>query len=181
MRILLKEDAVPVAVYRPSTIPAHWQEQVCADIERDIELGVLERVPQNTPVTWCSRMHVVAKKSGEPRRTVDLRPVNAASKRMTHYVEPPYSQARAVPPGTFCFTSDAWNGYHSVPLDPRDRHVTTFITPWGRLRYTGGPQGHVVTGDAFNQWYDMVIRDLPRKRKCVDDVCGWVETLVQLF
>ena len=126
-------------------------------------------------------MHVVAKKNGEPRRVVDLRPVNAASLRQTHYVEPPYSQARSVPPGTFRFTSDAWNGYHSVPLDPRDRHITTFITPWGRLRYIGGPQGHVVTGDAFNSWYDMVIRNLKRKKKCVDDVCGWANTLKQLF
>ena len=58
MWILLKEDAVPIAIHRPTTIPAHWQEQVHADIERDIKLGVLERAPQNTPVTWCSRMHV---------------------------------------------------------------------------------------------------------------------------
>merc|ERR1712239_16836 len=136
----------PVAVHRPATIPAHWQDKVQEDIERDIRLGVLERVPLNTPVTWCSRMHIVAKKNGEPRRVVDLRPVNAASKRQTHYVEPPYSQARSIPPNTYRWTSDAWNGYHSVPLDARDRHVTTFITPWGRLRYTGGPQGHVVMG-----------------------------------
>ena len=181
MRLLLKEGAEPVAVHKPATIPAHWQEAVRADIERDIKLGVLERVPQNTPVTWCSRMHVVAKKSGEPRRTVDFRPVNAASRRQTHYVEPPFAQARGVPPRTWRFTSDAWNGYHSVPLDPRDRHITTFITPWGRLWYTGGPQGHVVMGDAFNAWYDSVIRDLPRKKKCVDDVSGWADTLDQLF
>ena len=133
MRILMRKDAIPVAVHRPAQIPVHWQQQVRDDIERDICLGVLEQVPQNTPVTWYSRMHVVAKKNGEPRRVVDLRPVNAASLRQTHYVEPPYSQARSIPPRTVRFTSDAWNGYHSVPLDPRDRHVTTFITPWGRL------------------------------------------------
>ena len=98
MRIYLKDDAVPVAVHRPSPIPAHWQQKVKDDIERDIRLGVLEHVPLNTPVTWCSRMHIVAKKNGEPRRVVDLRPVNAASKRQTHYVEPPYSQARSIPP-----------------------------------------------------------------------------------
>ena len=181
MRLLVKEDAVPHAVHKPATIPAHWQQKVRDDIERDIRLGVLERVPQNTPVTWCSRMHVVAKKNGEPRRVVDMRHVNAASKRQTHYVEPPFSQARSVPAGTKRFTSDAWNGYHSVPVDPRDRHVTTFITPWGRLWCTGGPQGHVVTGDAFYHWYDMVIRDLPRKKNCVDDVVGWAQSLQQLF
>ena len=39
----------------------------------------------------------------------------------------------------------------------------------------------MVTGDAFNQWYDQVIRDLVRKKKCVDDVAGWADTLRQLF
>ena len=77
---------------------------VKADIERDIKLGVLERVPANTPVTWCSRMHVVAKKNGDPHRVVDSRPVNAASRRQTHHVEPPYSQARGIPGGTWKFT-----------------------------------------------------------------------------
>ena len=66
MRILMKEGAEPVAVNRPAAIPAHWQEKVKKDIERDIRLGVLERVPANTPVTWCSRMHV------SQRRTVIL-------------------------------------------------------------------------------------------------------------
>ena len=89
MRILLLEDAVPVVVHRPASIPAHWPEQVRKDIERDIQLGVFKRVPNNTPVTWCSWMHVVAKKSGEPGRVVYLRPVNVASKCMTHHVEPP--------------------------------------------------------------------------------------------
>lgn len=81
IRIFRREDAVPVAVHRPATIPAHWQDKVRDDIEQDIRLGVLERVPHNTQVTWCSRMHVVAKKNCEPRHVVDLRPVNAASKR----------------------------------------------------------------------------------------------------
>ena len=151
MRIFLKEDEVPVAVHRPYPILAHWQEKVKEDIERDIRLGVLERVPLNTPVTWCSHMHIVVKKSGEPRRVVDLRPVNAASKRQTHYVELPYAQTRSIQPNTFWFTSDAWNGYNLVPLDAQNCRVTTLITPWGRLCYTGGPQGHVVMGDAFNQ------------------------------
>ena len=51
LRIHMKEGVEPVAVHRPATIPAHWQDQVRSDIERDIRLGVLERAPTNTPVT----------------------------------------------------------------------------------------------------------------------------------
>lgn len=181
LRILMKPGVEPKVVHRPATVPVHWMDQVRQDLERDIALGVLERVPQNTPTTWCSRMHVVGKKTGEPRRVVDLRALNEATVRQTHYTEPPFSQAMGVEPHTWRFTSDAWNGYHSVPLDERDRHATTFITPWGRLRYRVAPQGSLTSGDGFTFWYDAVIRHLLRKRKCVDDVIGWAKTLLQLF
>ena len=119
MRLLLKEDAQPVAIHKPATIPAHWQEQVRSEIERDIKLGVLERVPHNTPVTWCSRMHVVAKKTGEPRRVIDYRAVNAASRRQTHYVEPPFAQARGVPP-------NSWHIASILPTSPK-KYCDMFI------------------------------------------------------
>ena len=45
---------------------------VKADLDRDVKLGLLEKVPMGVPTTWQSRMVVVAKKSGKPRRTVDL-------------------------------------------------------------------------------------------------------------
>ncbi len=41
-----------------------------ARLHRDVELGILEPVPIGTPVTWCSGMVIVSKKSGEPRRTI---------------------------------------------------------------------------------------------------------------
>lgn len=88
-------------------------------------------------------------------------------------------------PTTWCsrmhVTTDAWYGYHSVPLDHRDRHVTTFLTPWGRMRYIVAPQGSISSGDGFTYFYDMIIRHMPRKKKCVDDVAGWANTLVHLF
>ena len=40
----------PKAVHRPGVVPVHWMDQVREDLERDIALGVLERVPQNTPI-----------------------------------------------------------------------------------------------------------------------------------
>ena len=85
-------------------------DQARDKIERDIALGVFESVPHNTTVTWCSRMHVVAKKTGDPCQVVDLRPVNKAAKRQTHYVEPPFSQESGIPANTFRFTPTAWNG-----------------------------------------------------------------------
>jgi hypothetical protein len=63
--------AKPVACHKVTPVPLHWKHRVKADLERDVALGVLEKVPDNTPVTWLSRMVVTAKANGDPRRTID--------------------------------------------------------------------------------------------------------------
>ena len=77
----LDEGAKPFVCHTPAPVPAHWEKKVKKDLERDVALGVLEKVPPNTPVTWCHRMVLARKHSGDPRRTVDLQPLNKACKR----------------------------------------------------------------------------------------------------
>jgi hypothetical protein len=60
----------------PCHVPLHWQEKVHKDLVRDVKLGVLEKLPTNTPTTWLSHMVVTAKSNGDPRRTVDYQPLN---------------------------------------------------------------------------------------------------------
>ena len=54
--IPVKAGAKPVAIHTPVPVPMHWEDQVYKDLMRDVALGVIEPVPVNTPVTWCSRM-----------------------------------------------------------------------------------------------------------------------------
>ncbi|KAJ8369166.1 hypothetical protein SKAU_G00091940 [Synaphobranchus kaupii] len=141
LRLMLNEDATPVACHTPIPVAIHWQDEVKAGLDQDVRLGVLEEVPIGTPVTWCHRMVICAKKSGKPRRTVDFQALNKHALRETHHTQSPFHQARRVPNGKRKTVFDAWNGYHSVPLHEDDRHKTTFITPWGRYRYLSAPQG----------------------------------------
>ena len=134
-----RKDVKPVAVHTPVAIPLHWEKKVHRDLMRDVALGVIEPVPINTPVTWCSRMVVVPKHSGEPRRTVDLQALNRASVRQTHHTRSPFMLASAIPAGKIKSVLDIWNSFHSVPLRLEDRDKTTFITPWGRFRYRVAP------------------------------------------
>ena len=67
----------------------------------------------------------------------------------------------------------AWNGYHSVPLHPEDRHLTTFITPWGRYRYLRNPQGFVGAGNGYNRRFDAILKDLRDKERCINDTIFW--------
>ena len=60
--ITYKPEAVPTAVYTPIPVAHHWKERVKADLDRDVQLGIIEPVPQNTPTIWCSRMVITTAK-----------------------------------------------------------------------------------------------------------------------
>ena len=165
----IKDNVTPKAVHKAAPVPVHWQEQVQADLQRDEKMGVIEKVPYGEPVTWCHRMVVTRKHDGSPRRTVDLSPLNKHCERETFCSESPFHLARKVPQATWKTVTDAWNGYHSVPLRVSDRHLTTFITPFGRWRYTRAPQGFLSSGDGYNRRFDAILTDFERKERCVDD------------
>ena len=124
-------------------------------------------------------MVITSKADGSPRRTVDLSPLNTFCLRETHHVQPPFKQAKKVPSNSWKSVTDVWNGYHSVPIRSQDRHYTTFITPWGRYRYRGAPQGFLASGDAYSRRFDEIIADIERKTKCVDDTLTWDEDLTE--
>ena len=166
-------DAKSQPAHSPAMIPLHWQENVKKQLEDDVALGVLEKVPYGEPSKWCHRMVVTRKADGGPRRTVDMSALNKASVRETHHVKPPFQQARSIPPQTWKTVTDAWNGYHSIPLCVEDVPLTTFITPHGRFRYKMAPQGSSASGDGYARRFDEVIADVERKTKCVDDTTLW--------
>ena len=147
IKIHMQEDVKPKTCHTPASIPLHWQKQVHADLLRYEALGVIERVPYGEPVDWCHRMVITRKQNGFHRRTVDLSPLNKFCQRETFTSESPFQMARRIPKGTWKTVTDAWNGYHGVVLEESYRHLTTFITPYGRWRYIRAPQGFVSSGD----------------------------------
>ena len=173
--------AKPFAVHTPASVPVHWAKKVKSDLERDVELGVLEKVDENVPVTWCHRMVVCRKRNGDPRRTVDLQPLNSVSIRQCHPTAPPLQQAMDIPHGVKKSTLDAWNGYHSVQIRESDRHLTTFITPWGRFRYKTAPQGYLASGDAYTHRYDKITMEFKDIKRVIDDTLLYSKDIVTSF
>ena len=181
MRLMVDPEAEPVAHHTPVPVPLHWQDQVKAGLDQDVALGVIEPVPVGEPVTWCHRMVVCAKKNGKPRRTVDFQALNVHAARETHHTQSPFHQARSIPSGKKKTVFDCWNGYHSIPLHEEDRHLTTFITPWGRYRYKTAPQGYIASGDGYSRRFDELVSHIPNKTKCIDDTLLWSDNLTESF
>ena len=181
MKLMIEPDAKPVAYHTPIPVLIHWQDEVKAGLDQDDQLHVIEPVPINDPVTWCHRMVIYAKKDGKPRCTVDLQALNAHATRDMHHTPSPFHQARSIPAWTKKTVSDAWNGYHSVPLREEDRAYTTFITPWGRYRYCTAPQGYVAAGDGYSSHFDGIVFNILNKVKVTDDTCLWECNLEKCF
>ena len=174
--------AKPKACHIPASVPLHWQDAVKAGLERDVRLGVLERVPLNTPVCWQSRMVCAPKHDGSPRRTVDYNAVNEHCPRQTHHTRSPWLLASSVPAGVRKTVLDNWHGYHSLPLaSDQDMDLTTFITPWGRFRYKTAPQGLKSSGDGFTDRMDRAFEDFQRMERCVDDTLLYDNTIEEQF
>ena len=124
---------------------------------------------------------VVTRKDDGTRRTVDLSPLNKFGQRelslQSHHSTS--HVARRIPKDTWKTVTDAWNGYHCVLLRDSHRNLTTFITPFGRWRYTRAPQGFLSSGDGYNHRFDAILSDYERKGRCVDDTIYYDTNLEQ--
>ena len=155
--------------------------EVKSQLDADVALGIIEPVPQGTPTTWCSRMIVVPKKDGTPRRTVDLQNLNKVTHRETHHTPSPFNIVSGVPAGKKKTVLDAWNVYHSVPLSPEARNATTFITEWGRYRYLRAPQGFHASSDGYTKRFDDITDGFHRVKRCIDDSLLWDDDISRSF
>ena len=80
LRVQLEEGATPpMAANKPAEVLNAFKAKVKADLDRDEQLGVIERVPPNTPQTYCARVLVVAKHNGKPRCVVNFKVLNNMS------------------------------------------------------------------------------------------------------
>jgi hypothetical protein len=165
----MEKGARPHAVYQPAGVAVHWEDKVKQDLDRDVALGVLEPVPNNTPMTWCHKMVICRKHNGDPRRTVDMQKLNDVSVRQCRPTNSPLKQATNVPHNTKKSVLDAWNGYHSVAIREEDRHLTTFYTKWGRYQYSCAPQGYKASGDAYTHRYDKITMGVKNVKRVIDN------------
>ncbi|MFV0366579.1 MAG: RNase H-like domain-containing protein [Mangrovibacterium sp.] len=78
-------------------------------------------------------------------------------------------------------TADALHGYWQIELAEEDRHLTTFITPYGRYYYCRGPMGFAATGDAYCYRGDLALQGLTKCVKVVDDVLLFDDDLLSHY
>ena len=115
VKIVLREDAQPYAVYTARSVSIPLMKPVKEELDRMEAEGVIEKVTE--PTEWCSPMVTAPKKSGKVRICVDLRKLNRGVKR-ERFMLPTSEEITAELSGSTVFSSlDAEAGFWQIPLD----------------------------------------------------------------
>ena len=166
--IKLLPDSKPHALYTPRRVPLPLREKVKEELNRMESIGVISKV--NEPSAWCAGMVAVPKPNGSVRICVDLRPLNLCVMRET-FPLPTVDDVLAQLSGATIFSKlDANSGFWQVPLAPQSRHLTTFITHFGRYQFNKLPFGISSAPEVYQKRMSMLLEGLNGILCLIDDV-----------
>ena len=166
--IKLLPDSKPHALYTPRRVPLPLREKVKEELNRMESIGVISKV--NEPSAWCAGMVAVPKPNGSVRICVDLRPLNLCVMRDT-FPLPTVDDVLAQLSGATIFSKlDANSGFWQVPLAPQSRHLTTFITHFGRCQFNKLPVGILSAPEVYQKRMSMLLGGLNGVLCLIDDV-----------
>ena len=129
-----------------------------------------------TPTPWCAGMVVVPKKSGSVRICVDFRPLNEHVLREVHPL-PKVDETLAQLTGAKVFSKlDTNCRFWQIPLADSSRHLTTFITPYGRFCFNKLPFGISSAPEHFQRRMSEILESQEGVLCHVDDVLIFAST-----
>ena len=166
----------------PHRVPPFLEDKVRAEIQRLVDLGVLEE----SNGYWSSPACFVAKKDGRIRVCADLRKVNAVTKMPAYPVPRTDAILDSLGGNAMFCVLDLRMCYFQIGVKDEDRPKTTIVTPFGAWQHRRLPMGLNGAAASCARMLDIVLRDLP-KGTChsyFDDVClagkTFTETLDKL-
>lgn len=138
---------------RPYTIPVSRQKAVADEIERMIQMGIIERSrsPYSIPIV------PVFKKNGEVRLCVDARKLNSQiipDRERPIPVEDVLLRFRSA---KYMRTVDLRSGYWQVPLEESSRAACSFLFNGRNYSFTRMPFWLNVSGCEFQKCMDFVL------------------------
>ena len=165
----LKDDARPYAIHAPYSIPIAYEAAAKAELDRLERSGIIRRVYETSD--WCHPFLAVNKGDGKLRICVDLRRLNEYVKRPSYPMRTPQQVLDRLPPEAQFFTTlDALKGYFQLDLEEASRHLTTFMTNWGRYEFLRCPIGLSSAQDSYDRITDEALENLDRVGKLRDDI-----------
>ncbi|XP_068121096.1 uncharacterized protein [Hyperolius riggenbachi] len=139
---------------KPYRIPEARRQAVAGEIQRMLELGVIE--PSHSE--WSSPIVLVPKPDGSLRFCNDFRKLNEVSKFDTYPMPRVDELIERLGPARYITTLDLTRGYWQIPLTPTAREKTAFSSPQGLFHYVRMPFGLHGAPATFQRLMDEVLR-----------------------
>ena len=173
LRFKKEVEVVPFKCTSTRPIPFALRAAARKEVEEQIKLGILARVPPDIPIDWCSRGMIIAKDNARDCRIVcDSVELNKYLDRDAFPIQSSRELVKQIPPSSKVFlTVDFYKGFFQIPLDEQDQLKTTFMLhSLGLFYYKRLMQGGCTSVDLFNRITDELVQDVPNCLKMVDDV-----------
>ncbi|XP_034095415.1 uncharacterized protein K02A2.6-like [Gymnodraco acuticeps] len=147
--------------------------RVKEELDKHVKAGNL--TPVTEPTAWISNMVTVAKPD-KIRICIDPKPLNQALLR-SHYHMPTLEDVLYKLPKARVFTLvDARDAFLQCKLDEESSRLTTFWTPWGRMRWLKLPFGVSVAPEIYQRKQHELLSGLAGIEPIADDIlvvgCG---------
>ena len=166
IKFQLKPGATPYHG-RAYPIPKIHEETLKKEIQRLIELGVLERCGASE---WASPSFIIPKPNGTVRFLTDMRQVNKRIVRRPFPLPKINDMMQKLEGFRFASALDLNMGYYTLRLDPHSQDICTIILPWGKYKYKRLPMGMSCSPDIFQDKMSELFEDLEYARTYIDDL-----------
>jgi len=165
----LKPGAKPVYT-RHYKVPHINEEAFKKELMRLVELGVLERVPDDEDSGYGSPAFIIPKADKTVRFVTDFRKVNATVNRKPYPIPRINDTLQSMEGFQWATTLDLSMGYWTIELDPTTKNMTTITTEFGKFRYNVLPMGFVISSDVFQSKIMELLGAIEGVRCYLDDV-----------
>jgi hypothetical protein len=166
----------PVA-HHPRPIPVALRDMVQVKLGELEQQDIIERIPVGTPTSWCSALHVVLKKNGAVRLTIDPKDLNGALLREYHPSSTVEEVAQRCGQATYFTVLDANQGYFQIQLDDESKNLTAFNTPFGRYRYKRLPMGITSAPELFQRAFGDIFAGVEGVESIMNDFLIAADTM----
>ena len=145
---------------RPYRVSPKNKEEINNQVNNMLEQGIIRK--SSSP--WASPVILVAKPDGSQRMCIDLRKVNAVTKKDSYPLPRIDDTLDALGGKTrYLSTLDLMSGYLQVEMDPESREKTAFITHSGLYEYNVMPFGATNAPALFQRLMNTVFGDVQYK------------------
>lgn len=173
----LEKQVRPVRLFAPRPIAAGLREKAKEELDKMLELGVIE--PIEKPTTWCSGLTIAPKAGNKIRMCVDLTNLNKGVRREVYPLPKVSDMLSKLSEGVMFSKLDANSGFWQVKLDKKCKELTTFVTPWGRFCFNRMPFGISSAPEYFQRVMEKILHGLEGIICLMDDILVYGKNAVE--